>query len=179
MPAAKQQATAYYTLAETRFGSMLVAGHGGTLCAIKFGVDRRNLDDALAHLRHETHDAFEFVRDDAKAAKLTGQVTDYLDGKRKAFDVELDLSYVTPFQRDVLLETYAIPRGQIATYAEIARRVGRPRAFRAVGNTMRLNPIPIVIPCHRVVGANGDLTGFGGGLAMKRSLLELEGAALP
>jgi methylated-DNA-[protein]-cysteine S-methyltransferase len=77
-----------------------------------------------------------------------------------------------------LHETYAIPRGQIATYGEIARRVGRPRAFRAVGNTMRLNPIPIVIPCHRVVGTNGDLTGFGGGLSMKRRLLELEGAVL-
>jgi methylated-DNA-[protein]-cysteine S-methyltransferase len=78
----------------------------------------------------------------------------------------------------VLYETYAIPRGQVATYAELARRVGRPRAFRAVGNTMRLNPIPIVIPCHRVVGVNGDLTGFGGGLGMKRKLLELEGAVL-
>jgi O-6-methylguanine DNA methyltransferase len=157
---------------------MLVAGRGGTLCAIKFGVDARNIDDALAALRHETHDAFEFVRDDAKVAPLARQVQDYLAGKRTAFDCELDLSYVTAFQRQVLLETYAIPRGQIATYSEIARRVGRPRAFRAVGNTMRLNPIPIVIPCHRVVGTNGDLTGFGGGLNMKRALLELEGAVI-
>jgi methylated-DNA-[protein]-cysteine S-methyltransferase len=170
--------TVSYTIADTPFGSMLVAGYGSTLCAIKFGVGARNLDDALSHLRHETHDMFHFVRDDAAIGPLVRQVQDYLAGKRTSFDLKLDLSYVTTFQREVLHETYAIPRGQIATYGEIARRVGRPRAFRAVGNTMRLNPIPIVIPCHRVVGTNGDLTGFGGGLSMKRRLLELEGAVL-
>jgi O-6-methylguanine DNA methyltransferase len=95
--------------------------------------------------------------------------------KRKDFDLEVDLSWVTPFRREVLLECARIPRGQVATYADLERRVGRPRAFRAVGNTMRTNPIPVVIPCHRVVGTNGSLTGFGGGLDMKRRLLQLEG----
>ena len=169
----------YYTIAETRFGSMLVAGEGARLCAIKFHVSKGNEADALAELRHETRNAFTFERSDAKTSTLVQQVQEYLEGARKAFDVELDLSYVpTSFRRDVLMETYAIPRGQIATYSEIARRAGSPRAFRAVGSTMATNPIPIVIPCHRVVGTNGSLTGFGGGLNMKRALLELEGAIL-
>ncbi len=85
---------------------------------------------------------------------------------------------MTPFRREVLLACAAIPRGQVSTYADLARRVGRPAAFRAVGNTMRTNPVPIVIPCHRVIGSDGSLTGFGGGLDVKRRLLELEGALL-
>ena len=168
----------YHSIAETAFGPMLVAGDGKRLAAIKFGVNEATAADAVAELRHETRGAFDFQRSQRRTAALVRQVREYLEGRRTAWDVELELSYVSGFRRDVLLETCAIPRGQIATYGEIARRAGSPRACRAVGNTMRTNPIPLVIPCHRVVGTNGSLTGFGGGLDMKRRLLELEGALL-
>lgn len=168
--------TACYGLADTALGSMLVAGHGRTLVALKFGVGERDMLRALDEIEHETRGAYRLVHDDAKIASLTKQICDYLDGERTRFDLDIDLSYVTPFRRDVLLACKAVPRGQVATYAELARRVGRPNAYRAVGNAMRTNPIPIVIPCHRIVGSSGSLTGFGGGLDMKARLLALEGA---
>ena len=144
---------------------------------MKFDVDEKRLPRALEELDHELRGAFELARNEAKVSGLMRQVRDYLAGKRTSFDVELELSWVTPFRRDVLLACAAVPRGQVATYADLARRVGSPNAARAVGNAMRTNPIPIVIPCHRIVGSNGSLTGFGGGLDVKARLLGLEGAA--
>ena len=98
--------------------------------------------------------------------------------RRKEFEVELDLSWIKGFRREVLLECARVPRGQVLTYAQLAERVGSPRAARAVGNTMRTNPIPLVIPCHRIIGSDGSLTGFGGGLDVKARLLKMEGAVL-
>jgi methylated-DNA-[protein]-cysteine S-methyltransferase len=170
--------TAYYDITETAIGSLLVAGDGRRLVAVKFGVDEGRLPGAIEGLHHELHGRFELVRDGLKVAGLIKQMRDYLAGKRTRFDVDLELAWVTPFRRDVLLACAAVPRGQVATYADLARRVGRPNAARAVGNTMRTNPIPIVIPCHRIVGSNGSLTGFGGGLDVKARLLEMEGATL-
>lgn len=169
---------AHYGLTDTAMGPMLVAVEGERLIAVKFGVDERRLPRSLEDLHRELHGRFELNRSDAKVARVAKQLREYLAGKRERFDVPVDLSWVTPFRRAVLEECARIPRGQVATYAELARRVGRPKASRAVGNTMRTNPIPIVIPCHRVVGSDGSLTGFGGGLDMKRRLLALEGAAL-
>jgi len=169
---------AHYGLTETAMGPMLVAVEGKRLIAVKFGVDERRLPAAVEELHRELHGRFELQRSDAKVRPVAKQLREYLAGKRDRFDVQLDLTWVTPFRRAVLEECARIPRGQVATYAELARRVGRPTAYRAVGNTMRTNPIPIVIPCHRVVGSDGGLTGFGGGLEMKRRLLALEGAAL-
>jgi len=170
---------ASYGLVDTAFGSMLLAVEGDRIVALKFGVDRRRLSAAVEALHRELGSAFTLAHDEAAIEPLAAQLRDYLAGSRDAFDLKTDLSWVTPFRRDVLLACAAIPRGQVATYAELARRVGRPNAYRAVGNTMRTNPIPIVIPCHRVVGSDGSLTGFGGGLEMKQRLLELEGARTP
>ena len=171
-------AAAYFGLTDTAIGPLLIAGNGNRLVAIKFGVDERRLADALTDLHHELHGAFELVRNDRAVAGMMKQVRDYLAGKRTTFDLEFDLSWVTPFRRDVLLACAAVPRGQVASYADLAARVGRPRAARAVGNTMRTNPIPIVIPCHRIVASGGGIGGFGGGLAMKRQLLAIEGAVI-
>jgi O-6-methylguanine DNA methyltransferase len=169
---------AHYGIADTAFGPMFVAGRGRTLVSVKFGVDERRALDAADDLRRELHGAYDEVIPDARAiSRLIEQIRDYLSGERTVFDLELDLSWVlSSFRRDVLLECRRVPRGEVATYADLAARVGRPRAFRAVGNTMRTNPIPIVIPCHRIVGSGGSLTGFGGGLGMKERLLRLEGA---
>jgi methylated-DNA-[protein]-cysteine S-methyltransferase len=170
--------TAYYDLVDTAIGEVLVAGDGKTLVATKFNVDERKLPAAVEALYDELHGAFDLVRDGARVRELTHQMRDYLDGKRATFDVTLELSWLTPFRREVMLETQRVPRGEVATYRDIAVRVGRPNAYRAVGNTMRTNPLPIVVPCHRIVGSDGSLTGFGGGLPMKRQLLAIEGARI-
>ena len=102
----------------------------------------------------------------------------YFNGWRVIFDEPLDLAEATPFQRRVWLTVREIPYGETRSYAEIARQVGSPRAARAVGQAMAANPLPIVVPCHRVVGSDGGLCGFEGGLDLKRRLLEMEGAAI-
>jgi methylated-DNA-[protein]-cysteine S-methyltransferase len=103
------------------------------------------------------------------------ELDEYFDGRRRSFDLALDLR-VAPFPADVLRELARVPYGRTDTYGKLAARAGRPRAARAVGTIMNRNPIPIVLPCHRIVGASGALTGYAGGLDVKRRLLELEGA---
>jgi len=116
-------------------------------------------------------------RDDVALADLRQKLCRYFDGQAVSFDDEpLDMSGATDFLRRVWQVTRRIPRGQTLTYGEIARQVGAPGAARAVGQAMARNPWPIIVPCHRVVGHDGRLTGFGGGLAMKQRLLEMEGA---
>jgi methylated-DNA-[protein]-cysteine S-methyltransferase len=106
------------------------------------------------------------------------ELDEYFEGRRRDFDLPLDLR-VAPFHEDVLHELARVPYGQTDTYGHLAAKVGRPKAARAVGTVMNRNPIPIVLPCHRIVGANGSLTGYAGGLHVKRALLELEGVLLP
>lgn len=103
------------------------------------------------------------------------QLDEYFAGRRRAFDLPL-APQGTPFQREVWFALADIPYGQTRTYAQLATRLGRPTASRAVGAANGRNPLGILLPCHRVVGANGALTGFSGGLEAKRFLLELEGA---
>jgi methylated-DNA-[protein]-cysteine S-methyltransferase len=106
------------------------------------------------------------------------ELDEYFEGRRRDFDLPLDLR-VAPFHEEVLYELARVPYGQTDTYGRLAAKVGRPKAARAVGTVMNRNPIPIVLPCHRIVGANGSLTGYAGGLDVKRALLELEGVMLP
>ena len=101
------------------------------------------------------------------------QLDAYFNGRLRRFDLAL-APEGTPFQREVWSALTDIPYGETVSYSELARRIGRPAASRAVGAANGKNPLPIVVPCHRVIGANGSLTGFGGGLAIKRRLLELE-----
>lgn len=168
---------AYFGFTDSTIGPLLVAGYGTTLVSIKFNTGETKQARAIDELHREIP-SYEFVRDDKKIAPLMKQVRDYLDGKRRSFDLTFDISWMTPFRKRVMEECYAVPRGQVATYADLAVRAGSPRAARAVGNSMRTNPIPIVIPCHRIIGSNGTLTGFGGGLDVKARLLALEGAVL-
>jgi methylated-DNA-[protein]-cysteine S-methyltransferase len=105
------------------------------------------------------------------------ELNEYFEGKRREFDLPLDLR-VAPFHADVLAKLALVPYGRTETYGALAAKVGRPRAARAVGTVMNRNPIPIVLPCHRIIGANGALTGYAGGLDVKLRLLQLEGAML-
>ena len=105
------------------------------------------------------------------------QLEEYFAGHRRTFDLPLELEG-TDFQRSVWLQLAEIPYGETVSYAEMALMVGRPHAFRAVGQANGANPIPIVLPCHRVVASGGGLGGYGGGLPMKRQLLRLEGVQI-
>jgi len=106
------------------------------------------------------------------------ELDEYFDQRRTRFDVHVDRRLIHGIARDVLAQTSRIPYGRTSTYGEIAGRIGKPRAARAVGNALGSNPIPIVIPCHRVLRAGGALGGYGGGVDRKETLLALEGAML-
>lgn len=106
------------------------------------------------------------------------EIVEYLEGKRRRFDVAID-PYGTAFQRQVWRSLVAIPYGETRSYAEVARAVGRPRAVRAVGAANGANPLALVVPCHRVIAADGSLGGYGGGLPLKARLLAMERSRAP
>lgn len=108
-------------------------------------------------------------------SKGRDEILAYLRGERRSFDLPLD-PMGTPFQQAVWAELRRIPYGETRSYAQVAAGIGKPKAVRAVGQANHRNPLPIFIPCHRVIGASGKLTGYGGGLDLKEKLLELEGA---
>jgi methylated-DNA-[protein]-cysteine S-methyltransferase len=134
-------------------------------------------DDRLMHLRmvdqtyEPSRDGWEV--DESAFPDVVEQLAEYFAGERTVFDLELHM-VGTAFQRRVWTALQSIPYGETCTYGDIAREIGSPGAFRAVGLANGHNPIGIVVPCHRVIGANGSLTGYGGGLDRKRALLELE-----
>ena len=115
----------------------------------------------------------DWIFSDKPFAAAREQLTAYFAGERKTFDLKLN-PVGTEFQLQVLAELQKIPYGITASYGDIAKRIGRPKAVRAVGAANGRNPIPIIIPCHRVIGSTGKLTGFGGGIPTKKALLKLE-----
>jgi methylated-DNA-[protein]-cysteine S-methyltransferase len=157
-----------YDVVPSPVGELLLAATPGGLCRISYTVD--GADESLAR-------AFGVRVLRAPLDDVRRELDEYFEGRRRDFDVALDLR-VAPFHEAVLHELARVPYGQLETYGGLAAKVGRPRAARAVGSVMHHNPIPIVLPCHRIVGANGSLTGYAGGLHVKRALLELEGATL-
>jgi methylated-DNA-[protein]-cysteine S-methyltransferase len=116
----------------------------------------------------------DWIEDPAAFGAAAAQLAQYFAGERTAFDLPLAFDAGTPFQQQVWHELRRIPYGETISYGELARRVGRPDRARAVGGANGRNPIPVIVPCHRVIGADGSLVGFGGGLERKRILLELE-----
>lgn len=120
------------------------------------------------------------MRSPERMAEATHQVEEYLAGKRAAFDLPVDMRFLTDFQRTVLHAVMRVPRGEVITYGALARVIGRPKAARAVGRALGSNPIPIVIPCHRVLASDGSLGGYSGrgGVRTKANLLRLEGVSL-
>lgn len=163
----------YDVLARSPIGPVFVAVTTRGLRSVRFGLSQRQFVESL---RRETH--AEPLRSAARAGAAARQLGEYLAGRRAAFDVPVDLSAMTAFQREVLLAACQIPRGQVRTYSDLARQIGRPQAARAVGQALGSNPVPIVVPCHRVLAADGSLRGYsgGGGIATKAQLLRLEGA---
>ncbi len=119
------------------------------------------------------------VPDRRRAAPVARELDQYFEGRRRTFDIPVDLRGLTPFQERVLRRTSRIAYGELATYKVVARAAGNERASRAAGAAVGTNPIPIVVPCHRVVASDGTLGGYGGGLDVKRRLLALERAEVP
>ncbi len=116
------------------------------------------------------------IRGDSAFADLQEQIKGYFKGEVKGFTARLDLSEITPFQRQVYEVNNTIPYGETRSYGWVAQHLGKPEAARAVGQALARNPLPLLIPCHRVVAGDGGLGGYGGGLGLKRWLLEMEAA---
>jgi methylated-DNA-[protein]-cysteine S-methyltransferase len=162
-----------YDLVDSPLGALFVATTPRGLCRIAYDAEPEQQLDRLAR-SHGTR----VLRAPRALDEVKRELDDYFEGRRQEFELELDLRLVDGFQQTVLRELAGVPYGQVTTYGSLAAKAGRPRAARAVGTIMNRNPVPIVLPCHRVVGANGSLTGYGGGLDRKQALLKLEGATI-
>jgi methylated-DNA-[protein]-cysteine S-methyltransferase len=166
----------YYDRTEsTLVGRLWVAVTDHGLAAVSFGGGEAEFADWIGRRLRSTA-----VRSAEQTSAVRRELDEYLRGRRTSFSVPVDLRHVTPFQRRVLEAARAVPRGSVATYGELGRRIGRPGAARAVGQALGSNPVPIVVPCHRVLASDGSLGGYSGrgGLRTKRRLLALEGALL-
>ena len=162
---------AFWTVASP-VGDLLVAVTRGGLVRIAYADETR--DEVLAHLAREVSPR---ILESARATDpVRRELEGYFAGERLRFDLKVDRQLIRGVAREVLAATGRVPFGQTTTYGELAVRIGRPRAARAVGNALGSNPIPIVIPCHRVLRAGGLLGGYAGGLDRKQALLQLEGA---
>lgn len=160
-----------FDVVESPVGELLVAASDRGLASIWFDPDPEADLERLARIAGPRVLRSPWAVDGARR-----ELDEYFAGRRRAFDLPLDLRVLPPFTVAVLRELARVPYGKTTTYGALAERVGRPRAARAVGTVMNRNRIPIVLPCHRVVGSSGDLVGYAGGLDRKVRLLELEGA---
>jgi methylated-DNA-[protein]-cysteine S-methyltransferase len=159
---------------DSPIGELLVAVTPKGLVAIAFDDDYR--DRVVARLAREVSPRV--VEAAAPTDEARRELEQYFRADRHRFDLTVDRRLIGPFAWKVLRATSAVGFGELATYGEIAARIDRPHAARAVGRALGSNPIPIVLPCHRIVGASGSLTGYGGGLPRKQTLLRLEGSIL-
>jgi methylated-DNA-[protein]-cysteine S-methyltransferase len=155
-----------FTTQQSPVGELTLVGDGETLSGLY-----------MTEHRHQPPLPPGARRDDTAFTRARGQLDEYFAGERVDFDLPLRMEG-SPFQREVWAALREIPYGETVSYGELARRIGRPHASRAVGLANGRNPISIVVPCHRVIGASGSLTGYGGGIERKRFLLELETPAL-
>ena len=163
-----------YDLAETPVGTLLVATTDRGLCRISYDPQPEREAESLARTF-----GVRVLRAARPVDPVRRQLDEYFEGKRTEFELSLDLRHQAPFSRDVLNRLARVPYGQVTTYGALAAEAHRPKAARAVGVVMNRNPVPIVLPCHRVVGASGSLVGYAGGLDRKQLLLELEGSLQP
>jgi methylated-DNA-[protein]-cysteine S-methyltransferase len=157
-------------LNNTPLGDLRIAASALGLVAVEWADSQRELDLYLFRLNRPIEQSQKMIQPYAK------ELSEYLNGIRRNFDFEIDWSIFKPFQLKALKEVYAIPYGKTQTYADIAMQIGHPDAYRAVGRANATNPMPLVIPCHRVIGKDGKLHGYGGGsgLPTKEWLLKLE-----
>lgn len=155
------------------------------LVLVEFGGSSEEVSEKLhailARQAEKMPAVISYQPDDPGVQQALQQIAEYLDGRRRDFDLPVDWNSMQGFQRKALQATFAIPYGKTATYAEIARQAGKPGAARAAGRAEATNPMPLVIPCHRVVGSDGRLHGYGGpgGITLKAKLIHMERANSP
>lgn len=162
-----------YDLADSPLGPLFVAATDRGLCRVSYDAEPAAEEERLARFFGRR-----ILRAPRALDETKRELDDYFEGRRRDFELDLDLTTAGGFHRQVLRRLALVPYGQTTTYGALAAAAGRPRAARAVGTAMNRNPIPIVLPCHRVVGASGSLVGYGGGLERKVALLRLEGVLL-
>jgi methylated-DNA-[protein]-cysteine S-methyltransferase len=162
-----------YDVAESPLGPLFLATTERGLCRIAYDPEPEAEEERLAR-----GFGARVLRSPRALDEARRELDDYFEGRRQLFDLPVDLAPVGPFPREVLGRLARVPYGSVTTYGALAVQAGRPRAARAVGSVMNRNPLPIVLPCHRVVGANGSLVGYGGGIERKVALLRLEGVEL-
>lgn len=162
-----------YTTFETRHGWMGVVSSAEGIKAVLLPQPTR---DAV---EREISISYPMAHRDADPLRdIQERLLRFLDGEAVMFDDPVDMTEATEFRRDAWQAARRIPRGAVQTYAQLAATLGRPKAARAVGGAMASNPVPIIVPCHRVVGSDGSLTGYAGGLRLKETLLAGEGRAV-
>jgi methylated-DNA-[protein]-cysteine S-methyltransferase len=157
-----------YTIVDTILGQILIVASQEGLRSVSIHTSRRSAKESAARLFPDAIESPDVFGD------LPQRLERYAYGERIAFNDKLDFGVATKFQQVVWAATRAIPHGETRTYEWLAQRIGNPRSTRAVGQALKRNPFPILIPCHRVIGKDGGLTGFSAGIDLKRKLLELE-----
>jgi methylated-DNA-[protein]-cysteine S-methyltransferase len=162
-----------YDLTDSPIGPLLVAATGRGLCEIAFDPDPEAEVERLARMH-----GVRVLRSPRPVDEARRELDEYFEGRRHEFDLPVDLTGLPVFQQSVLEELQRVPYGQVDTYGGLAARIGKPKAARAVGGALNRNPVPIVVPCHRIVGSTGSLVGYAGGLERKQLLLSLEGGTL-
>ncbi len=160
-----------YDLVDSPLGPLFVAASPRGICEIAYDAEPDREVERLAGIF-----GARVLRTALDAPRR--ELTEYFEGRRREFGLAVDLGAVPGFHRQVLERLALVPYGEVTTYGALAARAGRPHAARAVGAAMNRNPVPIVLPCHRVLGAGGRLVGYAGGLERKEQLLRLEGALL-
>ena len=166
----KRDSSLHYASILSPLGEVWLAKTMRGLCRVHFGLGEVDWVEMLAREMGSAPRP-----DPDRFLGISQQFSEYFEGRRRSFNVPLDLTSGSPFQRRVWAVTRRIPYGQVRSYGEIARAVGASKAARAVGGALGANPVPIVVPCHRVLRTDGTLGGFAAGLEIKRALLTLEG----
>jgi methylated-DNA-[protein]-cysteine S-methyltransferase len=175
--AATAPADVHYALVDSPVGTLVAAATPRGLATLSYEDHHGGTDAVLDWLAAKLSPRM--LEAPARLDDVRRELDEYFEGRRRDFDLPIDWTLTTPFGRRVLKATAAIPFGRVSTYGEMASQAGNPKASRAAGRALGANPIPIVVPCHRVIGASGRLTGYTGGLHRKVALLEIEGVVLP
>ena len=175
---AAQDVDVAYSVIESPIGPLVGALTQKGLVALYYEDedDSRNLDSILQRLASTLSPRI--LEAPGRFDEVRRELDEYFERRRTTFDVPIDWALTKPFARRILQATAAIDFGHTKTYGQVARLAGNPKAARAAGGALNSNPIPIIVPCHRVIGANGKLVGYGGGIDRKIALLELEGIPL-
>jgi methylated-DNA-[protein]-cysteine S-methyltransferase len=174
--AATAAADVHYALVDSPIGTLVAAATPRGLATLSYEDHHGGTDAVLDWLSAKLSPRM--LEAPARLDDVRRELDEYFEGRRHDFDLPIDWSLASQFGRRILKATAAIPFGQVSTYGKVAAQAGNPKASRAAGRALGANPIPIVVPCHRVIGSSGQLTGYTGGLHRKVALLQIEGIVL-